>query len=166
LDKDVDLKIDITGSEGATFEGSYSTVKEVKVHPHSDNVHLADVRLFGDWLLRIRFTYTIEGLNYAPQIPAELLAEPLQGDKLSTHLAKAREVFGKVPYDILPLDEIRKSMRQSGIENFIDIEFPPVEASIYNTLELGIKPFAKERIVWKRPVEFMKVDECNGLLPP
>ena len=33
LDKEVELKVDITGSEGATFEGSYSTVQEVKVQP-------------------------------------------------------------------------------------------------------------------------------------
>ena len=46
---------------------------------------------------------------------------------------KAREVFGKVPYDILPLDEVRKILRDSQMTNFIDIDFPPVESSIYNT---------------------------------
>ncbi len=59
LDKEVTVKVDITGSEGAMFEGTYSTVNEVKVSPNLDNVFLAEVRLFGDWLLRIRFTYTI-----------------------------------------------------------------------------------------------------------
>lgn len=70
-----------------------------------------------------------------------------------------------MPYDILPLDEIRLILKESGLTNFIDIEFPPVESSIYNTRE-GLKPFAKERIVWKRPKDFMLVDEDQGLLPP
>ena len=47
--------------------------------------------------------------------------------------------------------------------NFIDIEFPPVEASIYPPSE-G-KPFDKP-IVWKRPKEFMVIDEKMGLGPP
>jgi hypothetical protein len=47
--------------------------------------------------------------------------------------------------------------------NFIDIEFPPVEASIYPPSE-G-KPFDKP-IVWKRPKEFMVIDESNGLNRP
>ena len=49
--------------------------------------------------------------------------------------------------------------------NFIDIEFPPVESSIYSASEPE-KPFANENIVWKRPKEFMVVDESQGLFPP
>ena len=73
-------------------------------------------------------------------------------------LAKAREVFGKVPYDILPLEEVRRILRNSELTSFIDIEFPPVESSIYNSQDC-IKPFSKERIVWKRPMDFMIVNE-------
>ena len=166
MDKDVEVKVDISGSEGATFEGSYSTIKEVKVAPHADNASLGEVRLFGDWLLRIRFTYTIKGIkNPTEFIPRDLLEAPFQEDSLASLLANSRTVFGKVPYDILPLDEIRLILRDSGLPNFIDIEFPPVESSIYNTRD-GLKPFAKERIVWKRPKDFMLVDEDQGLLPP
>ena len=70
-----------------------------------------------------------------------------------------------MPYGILPLDEVRRIIRDSDLPSFIDIEFPPVESSIYNPRE-GLKPFAKERIVWKRPRDFMLVDEDQGLLPP
>ena len=145
------IKVDITGSEGATFEGSYSTVKEVKVGPHADNASLGEVRLFGDWLLRIRFTYTIQGIeNPADFIPKDLLEAPFKEDSLASWLANSRAVFGKVPYNILSLDEIRLILRDSALPSFIDIEFPPVESSIYNTRD-GLKPFAKDRIVWKRP---------------
>ena len=51
--------MDITGSEGASFEGSYSTVKVIKLKPHAYE-EVAQVKLFGDWLLRIKFTYTIK----------------------------------------------------------------------------------------------------------
>ena len=81
----MEVKVDISGSEGATFEGSYSTVKEVKVAPHADNASLCEVRLFGDWLLRIRFTYTIKGIeNPADFIPRELLEAPFQEDSLAS----------------------------------------------------------------------------------
>ena len=55
----------------------------------------------------------------------------------------------------MPLDAIRRKLRDSRI-NFVDIEFPPVESSIYPAVE-G-KPF-NEPIVWKRPRDFMVVDE-------
>ena len=47
--------------------------------------------------------------------------------------------------------------------NFIDIEFPPVDSSIYPPSEGH--PYNFE-IVWKRPLEFMQVDESIGLAPP
>jgi hypothetical protein len=55
----------------------------------------------------------------------------------------------------MPLDAIRKKLKENRT-NFVDIEFPPVESSIYPASE-G-KPF-NEPIVWKRPHEFMVVDE-------
>jgi hypothetical protein len=77
-------------------------------------------------------------------------------------LELSHQIFEFLPYDILPLDSIRKVLRDNGT-NFLDIEFPPVEASIYPPSE-G-KPFANP-IVWKRPKEFMIVDEKQGLLAP
>jgi hypothetical protein len=67
----------------------------------------------------------------------------------------ARRVFEIFPYDIMPLDAIRLKLKEAKI-NFLDIEFPPVEASIYTQSE-G-KPF-NEPIVWKRPKDFLIIDE-------
>ena len=50
----------------------------------------------------------------------------------------------------MPLDAIRRKLKESGT-NFVDVEFPPVESSIYPATE-G-KPFGE--IVWKRPKDFM-----------
>jgi hypothetical protein len=55
----------------------------------------------------------------------------------------------------MPLDAIRKKLREAGV-NFLDIEFPPVDSSIYPASEA--QPF-NQPIVWKRPSEFMVVDE-------
>jgi len=47
--------------------------------------------------------------------------------------------------------------------SFVDIEFPPLETSIYDPSQ-G-KPF-KDAIVWRRPKDFIQVDEAKGLGPP
>lgn len=62
----------------------------------------------------------------------------------------------------MPLDAIRNKLREANI-NFIDIEFPPVESSIYPPTESQPYTFP---IVWKRPKEFMFIDESKGLMAP
>ena len=74
----------------------------------------------------------------------------------------SKSLFETFPYDIMPLDAIRKKLRDAQV-NFIDIEFPPVENSIYPPTEA--QPF-NQPIVWKRPHEFMVVDESQGLFSP
>jgi calpain-15 len=59
----------------------------------------------------------------------------------------------------MPVDTIRKKLKESNM-NFVDLEYSPVEYNIYPLTE-G-KPFG-EQIVWKRPHEFMVVDENLGL---
>lgn len=68
----------------------------------------------------------------------------------------SQQLFETFPYDIMPLDAIRRKLKEAGNINFLDIEFPPVESSIYPPTE-G-QPF-NQPIVWKRPMEFMVVDE-------
>ena len=66
------MKIDITGSEGASFEGSYQTIKVVKLRAKAYE-EVAQVKLFGDWLLRIKFTYTIKNHDGSNMIPRSLI---------------------------------------------------------------------------------------------
>lgn len=47
--------------------------------------------------------------------------------------------------------------------NFVDIEFPPVESSLYPSSEAS--PI-KQKVVWKRPKDFMVVDKKKGLNAP
>lgn len=67
----------------------------------------------------------------------------------------SKQLFETFPYDIMPLDTIRKKLKEANV-NFLDIEFPLVDSSIYPPSE-G-QPF-NQPIVWKRPKDFMFVDE-------
>ncbi len=82
------------------------SVRTLKVQPKASMEEVARVKLFGDWLLRIKFTYTIRNVKDL-KVPQELLnngpAEVI-GKDLPSLIARSRKVFEKVPYDILPLD--------------------------------------------------------------
>ena len=63
--------MDITGSEGAAIEGTYNTKKAVKLKPKSLQ-DICAVKLFGDWVLRIKFTYTIKNFGKGSAAPKSL----------------------------------------------------------------------------------------------
>ena len=85
-----------------------------------------------------------------------------QTKDLPALISQSVEFFEFVPYDILPLDDIRNKLEEART-NFIDIDFPPVESSIYPASE-G-KPF-NTPIVWKRPKDFMVIEENKGMNAP
>lgn len=116
---------------------------------------MAQVKLFGDWLIKIKFNYTIKKHDAPPPVlDKRPQTAPVPANSgMAEKIAKARQLFEKVPYDVMPLDDIRRILREANT-NFIDIDFPPVEASIYSPGE-PTKPFANKIIVWKRPKEFM-----------
>lgn len=71
VDKDVEILVDITGSEGAAFENTYATQKVAKLKPLAFE-EVASVKLFGDWLLKIKFTYTIKNYGKGSAVPKNL----------------------------------------------------------------------------------------------
>lgn len=70
MDKEVEITVDITGSEGASLANSYMTTKTAKLKPFA-NDEVAQVKLFGDWLLRIKFTYTVKNAAKSQGIPKQ-----------------------------------------------------------------------------------------------
>jgi hypothetical protein len=127
--------------------------------PGFANQEVAKVKLFGDWLLRIKFTYTIKNAVKGQGVPKSLLGSSLadggRPNDIPSLIKYSQQVFEKFPYDIMPLDAIRKVLKEHKV-NFLDIEFPPVDSSIFPPSE-G-QPF-NQPIVWKRPKEFMIIDE-------
>ena len=72
---------------------------------------MAQVRLAGEWMLRIKFTYTIKDHDGSDMIPKELLDnDPSKFEKLDGIpglIAKANKVFENLPFDLMTLDDIR-----------------------------------------------------------
>jgi hypothetical protein len=77
-DKDVEIVVDITGSDGAAIEGTYATKKSQMLKPKSLS-EVCKVKLFGDWLIRIKFTYTIKNYGKGSAAPQNLLAKKMGG---------------------------------------------------------------------------------------
>jgi hypothetical protein len=72
---------------------------------------VAQVRLAGEWMLRIKFTYTIKDHDGSDMIPKQLIDnDPSKYEKLdgiAGMIAKATKVFENLPYDLMTLDDIR-----------------------------------------------------------
>ena len=74
------------------------------------------------------------------------------GGVISQQMLRCREAFKKFAYEQAPVQQIQEVLQGNEIEHFIDIEFPPIMASIYNPNEQF--PFDEE-IVWKRAKDFL-----------
>ena len=65
MDFGASVTVDITGSEGVTFSGPY----EAKILNQTQSVaakskeQLCELRLFGDWQLKIKFTYDLKDVS-------------------------------------------------------------------------------------------------------
>jgi calpain-15 len=67
---------------------------------------------------------------------------------------ESENAFKKIPYEVLPFNDIIANMALFGQSNFIDPHFPPRNTSIYNVVEDSY-PFEFE-VHWRRPHEFME----------
>ena len=75
-DREVEITVDISGSEGAAIEGTYNTKKTIKLRPRATQ-DLCSVKLFGDWLLRIKFTYTIKNYGKGSGAPKNMVQQKM-----------------------------------------------------------------------------------------
>ena len=56
-------------------------------------------------------------------------------------------------------DELELLLKNAGIKNFIDPQFPPRDSSIYDTIN---DDFPYQNVVhWRRPVEFMNTNKSK-----
>lgn len=59
-----------------------------------------------------------------------------------------------MPFEAMTADELTTSLKNQGISNFVDPNFPPLDSSIYDTLN---DDYPYPNIVhWRRPKDFMK----------
>ena len=59
------------------------------------------------------------------------------------------------------MDALEYKLQQANLR-FIDIDFPPLEKSVYDSPSMD-SPF-DTLIHWRRPEEFMRIDPGQGLL--
>lgn len=97
-------------------------------------------------------------------------AKAVQEKFLSIHLEELdRKVntstilLRKIPYSIMSIADINKFLSANGI-NFVDFEFTPADASLFSPM-VDTSNFDTV-IHWRRPEEFMVVDESRGLRKP
>ena len=68
MDRTVEITIDIAGSQGAQFvtigQRSDDLTKTVTVEPDSVS-EIAQLHLYGDWDLKVRFTYRVSQVTRA-----------------------------------------------------------------------------------------------------
>lgn len=60
----------------------------------------------------------------------------------------------KIPFEMMDEEDLENKCRELGYEHFIDPSFPPDDSSIYDVVNESSYPLS-ERVVWKRPHEFM-----------
>ena len=69
----------------------------------------------------------------------------------------------KIPYSIMSIADINKFLNANGI-NFVDWEFMPVDTSLFSSM-VDTSNFDTV-IHWRRPEDFMIIDESRGLRKP
>lgn len=62
------------------------------------------------------------------------------------------DVFKTLPFEVMPVDQLRKKLKKLGVDHFVDPHFPPRDTSIHCFTE----PYPYKQIIhWRRPHEFM-----------
>lgn len=46
---------------------------------------------------------------------------------------EVRETIESIPYEVMAIEDIEAALKDEGVENFIDPDFPPVDKSVYDT---------------------------------
>jgi calpain-15 len=66
------------------------------------------------------------------------------------------------PYQVSSIEDLDNFLRKSKL-NFVDIDFPPMDKSVYDP---AMEPPFDSLIHWRRPKNFMEKDESLGLYDP
>lgn len=75
-------------------------------------------------------------------------------DAMKEKMDEVRETIESIPYEVMAIEDIEAALKDEGVENFIDPDFPPVDKSVYDT-STEEYPY-KQVIHWRRPCDFME----------
>ena len=153
----IEFTVDFTGSKNVTLEEGTGLIKTTVVQAFETQT-VGILRMTRHWMLKSKFRFMIKS---APRsLQEQYLKKELQ--EINQKFEKAKQALIKIPISLCPLVEIENILFNQKID-FIDIEFPPLDASIYK--ELNKEPF-DQLLHWRRPSEFLRVDYAEGLKDP
>lgn len=153
----IDFTVDFTGSTNIILSDSSSLTKTTTIEAFETQT-VGILQMSRHWILKSKFKFMIKS---APRALQEEYLRKVQ-QELFQKTEKARQIFSRLPINLCSLVEIENIINTQKIE-FIDIEFPPLDCSIFK--ELNKEPF-DQLLHWRRPYEFFRVDYAEGLKDP
>lgn len=147
------MTFDFTGSEGVSIDGGSDLIKKISIKGNStDSFRVTREASF-------KQTFTFEYVLAVGE-QAEFIADLV--DKSSKKLVDlidiAEDEFAQLPVEVMPVDEIIDFIKGSKLDHFIDLDFPPCSASIYDTNRLEKSPLVwgsgeEINVKWRRAQE-------------
>ena len=89
---------------------------------------IAEVRLLKNWKLKSKFRFTLKNPNMDKQ-------RQYIEDKLKVHYSKvqmAHRAYSLISFSMMTLEQCYKKLKDLNAPNFIDLEFQPVDKSVFD----------------------------------
>ena len=153
----IDFTVDFSGSKNVTLEESSGLIKTTVIQAF-ETTSVGILKMTRHWTLKSKFRFTIKS---APKALQEQYLKKEYQDLLNKY-EKARSILSKIPVSLCTLVDLETTISNHKIE-FVDIEFPPLDSSIYK--EINKESFS-QLLHWRRPSEFLRIDYAEGLKDP
>jgi calpain-15 len=153
----IDFTVDFTGSKNVTLDDCSGLVKTTVIQAF-ETTTVGILKMTRHWTLKSKFRFTIKS---APKALQEQYLKKEYQDLMQKY-EKAKTILSKIPVSLSTLIELENQIATQKID-FIDIEFPPLDSSIYK--EMNKEAFS-QLLHWRRPHEFLRVDYAESLKEP
>lgn len=154
----MDITLDFTGGENIKLENNEGFVARSIVKPMSSQI-IAVIRAYDvTWSTPCK----IKMSKRSPTLEEQEQFIKSDVDKLKEDIEQAEQQWKNFPLAVAKHEEILKQISKNG-SNFIDVEFRPIERSIFDPKK---GPGFDRKTHFRRPKEFMQPDPSKGLYEP
>lgn len=153
----LEFTVDFTGSKNVILDGGSALIRSTVVQAF-ETTTVAVLKMARQWTLKSKFRFMIRAAPRALQeqyLKREIL-------ELNNKIEKSRQLLSKISVNLSSVPEIEGVLAPKDM-NFHDVEFPPLDSSIYR--EVDKEPF-DQLVHWRRPKDFFRVDYAEGLKEP
>ncbi len=154
----VEITLDFSGGLNIKLENTEGLVASATVKPMSSHI-IAVIRAYDvNWSVPCK----IKMSKRSPSLEDQEQFIKDDKNRLDQDIEVARQNWTKFPHIVSSHESYMKHIRTTG-NNYIDINFPPIDRSIQDPS----KGQAFDRVVhWRRPRDFMLPDPSKGLFEP